>query len=87
MKNFRIFSLLAIKETIKILMIPKRPASGCPSGTFNSLITCYCEDHCSWEVCRLLYPPHDCLSGIDGEASWSWDSVMDAWVAQGNYQT
>ena len=82
-KSFRIFSLIAIVESFKAEMIPKRPASGCPSGTFNSMRTCFCEDHCSWEICRLITPPHNCLSRIDGEAIWSWDALNDAWVAQG----
>ena len=77
------FSLITIEETVKEEIIPKRPASGCPSGTFDSLKTCFCEDHCSWETCRLINPPQDCLSRIDGEAIWNWDGVEHAWVAQG----
>ena len=64
-------------------LIPKRPASGCPFGTFDSLNTCFCEDHCSWETCRLISPPSSCLSTLDGEAIWAWDNVNDVWVAQG----
>ena len=61
--------------------ILKRPASGCPSGTYDSLHTCFCEDHCSWETCRLLKPPHNCLSVIDDLMQWGWDSIKGAWVA------
>ena len=75
--------MIAIEETVKEEMIPKRPASGCPSGTFDSLNTCICEDHCSWDACRLINPPQKCLSRIYGDAIWNWDGVKHAWVAQG----
>ena len=65
-------------------MIPKRPTSGCPYGTFDSLNTCFCEDHCSWDICRLVNPPNGCLSRIKGEVIWVWDNNEDAWAAQGN---
>ena len=68
-------------------LIPQPITNGCPSGTFNSLNTCYCEDHCSWKTCRLSIPPHNCLLNIEGEAVWAWDSQKYAWVAQGNEQT
>ena len=77
------FSVIANEATIKKEIIPPQPATGCPFGTFDSLNTCFCEDHCSWETCRLINPPQDCLSKIDGEAIWAWDVVEDAWVAQG----
>ena len=64
-------------------MIPSRPASNCPSGTYNGLHTCFCEDHCSWETCRLQFPPHNCLLGIGKQATWAWDSIKSAWVAVG----
>ena len=66
-------------------MIPRPTANGCPKGTFSNLQTCFCEDHCSWETCRLLNPPQNCLSSMDNTA-WAWDSIHDAWVAQGNMQ-
>ena len=72
---------------INEVLIPKPPTSGCPSGTFNSLNTCYCEDHCSWKTCRLSIPPQKCLSNIIGEAVWAWNSQKNAWVAQGNDRT
>ena len=87
MKSFRIFSMITVEERFKVEIIPKRPASGCPSGTFDSMNTCFCEDHCSWEACRLINPPHNCLTRIDGEAIWFWDAVNDAWVAQGIMHT
>ena len=79
--------MISVEETVKEQMIPKRPTSGCPYGTFDSMNTCFCEDHCSWETCRLITPPQDCLSRIDGEAIWNWDGVKHAWVAQGMMYT
>lgn len=64
-------------------MIPKRPDGGCPSGTYNSQHTCFCEDHCNWDTCRLHSPPYNCLSGINEQTVWAWDGVKSAWVAQG----
>ena len=64
-------------------MIPPRPPNGCPEGTFDGATTCYCEDHCSWEVCRLLNPPLNCLLSMQGDAFWSWDLIRKSWVAQG----
>ena len=68
-------------------MIPRLPESGCPTGTFNGLNTCYCEDHCSWQTCRLSEPPQKCLRNIAGEAVWAWDAKRDVWVIQGKNQT
>ena len=76
-----------IERIIKEALIPEQPESGCPSGTFNSFNTCYCEDHCSWKSCRLFIPPQNCLSNIKGEVVWAWDTEIDVWVAQGNDQT
>ena len=64
-------------------MIPKRPSYGCPKGTFDGVTTCYCEDHCSWEACRLLNPPLNCLSNMKEDGVWAWDSIQKFWVAQG----
>lgn len=75
---------LTFKESaINEILIPKPEANGCPQGTFDGLNTCYCEDHCSWETCRLVDPPQNCLSKIAGEVVWAWGSKQDAWVAQG----
>ena len=63
-------------------MIPKIPESGCPLGTFKGIDTCFCEDHCSWEICRLINPPYGCLSRIGVEVYWLWDNNEDAWAAQ-----
>ena len=73
-----------IKEnSIEHEMIPKKPSSGCPDGTFDGASTCYCEDHCSWESCRLVFPPKSCWSSSQGEKIWAWNQVNNAWTAQG----
>ena len=41
---------------------------------------CTCDDHCSWDLCRLLEPPDDCLLRTNSE--WIWDSLKNAYVAQ-----
>ena len=56
----------------------------CPNGTFHGLHTCFCEDHCSWQACRLLDPPHNCLSSFNTDVVWAWDFDQMYWVAQGN---
>ena len=45
----------------------------CPENTIDNLWgeICFCEDHCSWDVCRLQKPPEKCLSGTN--SSWVWD--------------
>ena len=44
------------------------------------MFTCACEDHCRWDVCRLVNPPTDCLNEVD--AYWKWDFTKNYWVAQ-----
>ena len=72
-----------VENMIKEALIPEPIVGGCPSGTFNSLNTCYCEDHCSWKTCRLSEPPQNCLSDIGAKAAWAWDTQKNVWVAQG----
>ena len=71
-------------------MIPKPSKTGwmekCPPGTFNGRHTCFCEDHCSWETCRLINPPSNCISSIGHATVWARDEMKDAWVAQGIIQ-
>ena len=74
-----------IENKINDAVIPKPQADGCPQGTFDGLNTCYCEDHCSWETCRLLNPPQNCLSNIGNVAEWVWNAKKDFWVAQSKY--
>ena len=60
------------------------PDSGCPPSTFKGIDTCFCEDHCNWEICRLTNPPLGCLSRMEAEVFWLWDNNENAWAAQGN---
>ena len=64
-------------------MILQRPSDGCPEGTYDGMTTCFCEDHCSWEACRLLAPPFNCLSSMNGGAIWAWNSSKKFWFALG----
>ena len=54
-----------------------RPVEGCPIGTFDGISTCFCEDHCSWEICKLDKAPSSCLP--DKNFHWSWDSESLYW--------
>ena len=81
----KLLNVFVIVTWIKKEMIPLRPSIGCPKGTFDGATTCYCEDHCSWEACRLLNPPPLCLSSMKRDGVWAWDSASNFWVAQGSY--
>ena len=68
-------------------LIPKRPTEGCPVNTngcsgndCNMPQSCFCEEHCSWETCRLADSPEKCLKGLN--SFWSWDTKKLFWVAQ-----
>ena len=54
----------------------------CASQNFKSRIypTCFCEDHCSFEKCRLDEPPYDCLRGKLVE--WIKNPEKHFWIAQ-----
>ena len=66
----------------------------CPDGTPATFIgydpsvnrlkfeiyTCLCEDHCTWESCRLYDVPDECLVGTN--STWFWDSIKLTWVAK-----
>lgn len=55
----------------------------CPEGTSygtGRYDTCICEDHCSWDICRLHEAPEECLIGVDSR--WVWDYQKEIWVAQ-----
>ena len=60
-------------------LTPMRPIDGCPKGTIDGISTCFCEDHCSWKICRLNDPPIGCPRVI----SWQWNPTGIHWVAQG----
>ena len=68
-------------------LIPKRHHGECPSNTYGnsgddytSPQNCYCEEHCTWEACRLLDSPEDCVRDVG--SFWSWDSKKRFWIAQ-----
>ena len=46
----------------------------------EGLGSCSCEDHCLWDVCRLVQGPKECLLGSFSE--WKWDNIKNGWVAQ-----
>ena len=76
----------AINGTSINNLILRRPGNGCPKNTYgcvgkscNSLETCFCEEHCSWETCRLVESPKECLHGMS--SIWIWDTQRMLWVA------
>ena len=71
--------------SVNIDLIPRPNADRCPSRMHYKTSqdingSCSCEDHCSWDMCRLVVPPMECLMEIYSE--WQWDYVKKAWVAQ-----
>ena len=44
--------------------------------------TCFCEDHCSWRMCKLRIPPPECLSSALVATEWAWDDKNSYWIAQ-----
>ena len=63
-------------------LIPRSPKDDClPNKIYRERFsTCSCDDHCSWDLCRSLTLPSDCLLGKD--SIWKLDNVKNAWVAQ-----
>ena len=65
-------------------LIPRRPENGCPNKkpykNVYDFQTCSCENHCSWDLCRLHDPPGQCLAGTG--STWKWDILKSSWVAQ-----
>ena len=59
-----------------------RPLNGCPDATNKCdtpecPATCFCEDHCSFEICKLDEAPKSCLDGTNGK----WHAASSYWVA------
>ena len=80
-------NFLAVNGTTSAFRIPSRPENGCPTTNFgcygndcNHPNKCFCEEHCSWDMCRLFEPPDMCLIEVKGR--WIWDSEKGYWVAQ-----
>ena len=63
-------------------LVPKKPASGCPTGTHPYSGTCCCEDGCCWDKCTAADPNNhgDCLKGTG--AKWVRNDAAGAWRAQ-----
>ena len=69
------------------VIVPKRPKDGCPDNSYgcsgydcNMKQSCFCEEHCSWETCRLVDYPEECIEDL--ESIWRWDTEKLFWVAQ-----
>lgn len=58
----------------------------CPEGTtflqLGNILTCFCEDLCSWRKCKLHPPPANCLSGISVPSEWVWKPNLLFWMAE-----
>ena len=67
---------------LDVYSIPRATNDKCDiSATYRKAFgVCTCNDHCSWDICRLLDPPNDCLLGTNSE--WKWDNLKNAFVAQ-----
>ena len=76
------FILLVESKVGDFDLIPREPKGGCLLGsvTRKHFITCICEDHCRWDMCRLKKPPEDCL--FYTSSKWTWNSRENAWIAQ-----
>ena len=83
--------ILLVVYSVDVDLIPHSNANECPMNTQykngfwkanyrDGDGSCSCEDHCGWDVCRLVLPPTECVDGAFSE--WKWDYVMSAWVAQ-----
>ena len=67
---------------LNVTSIPRAPNDECAIGeTYRKKFeACTCNEHCSWDICRLLEPPDSCLLGTKSE--WTWDNIKNAYVAQ-----
>ena len=68
--------------SLNVSSIPRASYDYCSrSATYRrGLGVCTCNDHCSWDLCRVSEPPDDCLQGTNSE--WQWDNLKNAYVAQ-----
>ena len=85
--NIFLIQKAAVNGTSYSLDIPRRPLGGCSANTYgcsgndcNRPQSCFCEEHCSWETCRLVDSPGRCLKHV--ESTWIWDAKKHFWVAQ-----
>ena len=75
-------SVFLASYSVDVDLIPRSKTDACPRNTKykDGLGSCSCEDHCGWDVCRLVVAPMECLVGTFSK--WHWDHVKNAWVAQ-----
>ena len=73
------FIFLGRDYNLDVSLIPRSSKNDC--ATYRERLgTCTCDDHCSWDLCRLSNPPDDCLLGTNSK--WKWDKRKKAYVAQ-----
>ena len=73
---------------MKIEIASEQPSEGCPIGSYgckaeNCSNTCFCEDHCSWKMCKLKeqdMPPKSCIAHTD--LKWHFDQQKNYWRAK-----
>ena len=67
---------------LNISSIPRSSKENCAiKATYRPRFgVCTCNEHCSWDLCRVSDPPNDCLWGTGSE--WQWDDLKNAYVAQ-----
>ena len=80
--NETMCGVIELGYSLDVNLIPRSPTHACQNTRqYRKLLgTCGCEEHCSWDVCRLEEPPNDCLHGT--KSIWKWDHLKNAWVAQ-----
>ena len=67
---------------MKLDIATDRPTNGCPVGTYGceDVIcpnTCFCEEHCSWNSCKLKNPPMSCI--FHANSKWEYDHHTHFW--------
>ena len=67
---------------LKVSSIPRSSKTECAIGSKyrGRFGVCTCNEHCSWDLCRLVEPPKDCLLATG--SVWQWDNLKNAYVAQ-----
>ena len=69
-------------HSLNASLIPRSLRQECPDDSQyrERFGVCTCNEHCSWDLCRSLVPPKNCLAGTG--SVWLWDHLKYAWVAQ-----
>ena len=81
-KNTTLYFVTVNKKdyVVDMYSIPRASIDACKATYRARFGVCTCNDHCSWDICRVLEPPDDCLLGTNSE--WQWDDLKNAFVAQ-----